>query len=92
MKKKTPEKPSVIAKIQAAVSAARLAGYTPWYSRLPARHRKTVQEIHLAWHAGEFGSRRSTAAKAISEILATLGIEIGRSGVEAWLRKRPDQL
>jgi hypothetical protein len=61
-------------------------GTQPWYRRLPAEHVDTVRAIHEAWHAGQLGTRRITAARVIAAKLERLGIQIGEQGVIHWLK------
>jgi|694.fasta_scaffold15985_6 hypothetical protein len=61
----------------------------PWWERAPREHAATLAAIHAAWHRGELGSRKSTAARAIASKLQTLDITIGSQGVLAWLRLPP---
>jgi hypothetical protein len=75
----------VIEEIAAAIPAG-TQGTPPWYTRVPPEQAETVRAIHEAWHQGRFGTRRITAARAISQKLNTLGITIGEQGVISWLK------
>jgi hypothetical protein len=75
----------IVAEIAAAIPAA-TQGPRPWWERVSDEHVATVKAIHDAWHAGAFGSRKSTAARVIADKLKTLGITIGEQGVLAWLK------
>jgi hypothetical protein len=75
----------LVAEIAASIPEVH-QGTRPWYERVPAEHDATVRAIHAAWHSGVFGTRKSTAARAISAKLATIGISIGEQGVIAWLK------
>ena len=83
MKTKTRD---LVAEIAAAIPPAR-PGSRPWWERAAEQHRETLAAIHAAWHRGEFGSRKVTAARVISRALAELGIRIGEQGVIAWLEQ-----
>lgn len=59
----------------------------PWWQRLTPEKRAMVAPILAAWKAGKFGTRRMTAARAISKTLTEHGIKIGAQGVLAWLQR-----
>jgi hypothetical protein len=77
-------KRDIVAEIAAAVPRNQ-HGLKPWHERVPAEHRELLRAIHAAWHAGEFGSKKITAARTISAKLSQLGISIGEQGVMNWL-------
>jgi hypothetical protein len=62
-------------------------GTRPWWERLDTKQGELVKAILAAWHAGTFGTRRRTAAKAIAQAIQRHGINIGEQGVDAWLRR-----
>ena len=79
------KKGSVVAEIAALVPQA-----TPksWEFRVADEHRETLDEIKAAYHAGQFGSSKSTAARAIAAWLKSHGIStVGYQGVLEWLAK-----
>lgn len=76
--------PSIVSRIAAAIPR-RHTGVRPWWERVDAEHVETLAAIHAAWHRGEFGPRKRTAARYISKALGELGIVIGEQGVETWL-------
>lgn len=76
----------LVAEIAAAIPPAR-PGSRPWWERAAERHAETLDAIHAAWHRGEFGARKITAARVISRALAELGITIGEQGVVSWLEQ-----
>jgi hypothetical protein len=78
----------IVAEIAAAVPR-NAHGSKPWHLRVPEEHRETLDAIHAAWHAGAFGTKKSTAARTISEKLRELSIVIGEQGVMAWLDLPP---
>lgn len=85
MKTKTRD---IVAEIAAAIPPA-TPGSRPWWERVPDQHAATIDAIHAAWHRGEFGVRKITAARIIAKALAEFGITIGEQGVLAWLRLPP---
>jgi len=79
------KKPSdIVAEIAAAVPRNQ-HGQLPWHVRSQAEHGDTLAAIHAAWHAGVFGQKKKTAARAIADKLKTMGITIGEQGVMNWL-------
>jgi hypothetical protein len=74
----------IIAEIKAAVPRNQ-HGLKPWYERAPREHQELLRAIHAAWHAGEFGAKKITAARTISAKLKELGISIGEQGIMNWL-------
>lgn len=72
--------------------AARQPGFAPWYRRVTPEQKEVVDTLHAAFHSGDLGVGVCSAAKSISKHLATIGITIGRNGVESWLRKTPEEL
>lgn len=59
-----------------------------WEYRVAEEHRSTLDQIKAAFAAGQFGSRKSTAAKAIAAWLKSNGIStVGYQGVLEWLEK-----
>jgi hypothetical protein len=61
------------------------SGFRPWWERVDADQAAMLEVIWLAWKAGTFGTKRLTAAKAISKAIAGRGISIGPQGVLRWL-------
>jgi hypothetical protein len=60
----------------------------PWWQKVAAQHRPTLDQIKEAWRAGTFGTAKSRAADAIANILGKHGIaSIGRQGVVTWLEQ-----
>lgn len=82
------KRPDIVAEIAAAIPR-RNQSNVPWWERTPAQHADTLAAIHDAWHRGDFGSRKITAARVISASLSQLGIAIGPQGVLAWLARPP---
>jgi hypothetical protein len=78
----------IVAEIARAIPSGR-PGSKPWWERTAPEHEDTLAAIHSAWHAGEFGPRRITAARVIAKTLNDMGIEIGEQGVIAWLKLAP---
>lgn len=78
----------IVAEIRAAIPPP-IPGSRPWWDRVPKEHHHTLEAIHAAWHRGEFGSRKITAARIIAKALAEFGITIGEQGVIAWLKQPP---
>ena len=74
----------IVAEIKAS-SPDSPQGARRWFERIPDELVETCDAIHAAWHDGEFGSRKRTAARSISAKLRALGIVIGEQGVLAWL-------
>lgn len=62
-------------------------GARPWWERVDQSQAAMLEEILKAWQSGVFGSKRRTAAKAISVALRKRGVDIGEQGVEAWLKR-----
>lgn len=83
-----PKTRDVVAEIAAAIPVKR-PGSRSWWERTGPEHADTLAAIHAAWHRGEFGSRRITAARVISKTLSDFGITIGEQGVIAWLNLPP---
>lgn len=63
------------------------SGARPWWERVDSSQASMLDEILKAWQSGAFGSRRRTAAKAISVALKSRGVDIGEQGVETWLKR-----
>ena len=84
-----PKTCDIVSKIAAAIPPARPGNNLPWWERVPPKHAATVDAIHAAWHRGEFGSRKITAARIIATALGELGITIGEQGVIKWLKLPP---
>ena len=79
---------NIVAEIAAAIPQAR-PGSRPWWERAAPEHAEMLAAIHAAWHRGEFGSRKITAARVISKSLAEFGVRIGEQGVISWLELPP---
>ena len=62
-------------------------GIRPWWERVDGKVAAALPEILEAWRAGEFGTRRRTAARAIAAWLVRHGVEIREQGVDLWLRR-----
>ena len=84
----TTKSRDIVAEIAAAIPQKR-PGSRAWWERAPAEHAETLTAIHAAWHRGELGSRKITAARVICRALADMGITIGEQGVIAWLELPP---
>lgn len=79
------KKTSVVAEIAAMVPDGVPKS---WEHRVSDEHRQTLEEIKAAYHAGQFGARKSTAARAISAWLRAHNIShVGYQGVLQWLAK-----
>jgi hypothetical protein len=78
----------IVAELQSEITLVP-SGSRPWWQRTPKEHAPTLAAIHAAWHRGELGNRKITAARAIAAKLQTLGITIGSQGVLAWLKLPP---
>jgi hypothetical protein len=57
-----------------------------WWMKLTDEQKAKIGPIRDAYHAGVFGKREITACRALSGVLAELGINIGPQGVKAWLK------
>lgn len=64
-------------------------GAKPWWERVDPQHQELLDAIHAAWHSGELGAKRLTAARGIVPMLAENGINIGEQGVITWLKLPP---
>jgi hypothetical protein len=62
-------------------------GVRPWWDRLDAKQAAMAAQIIEAWRAGTLGTKRRTAAKAISSTLQRHGVTIGVQGVDEWLKR-----
>jgi hypothetical protein len=78
-------KPEDVVREISANVPRKLHGTRPWWERASAEHRPVLAAIHAAWHAGEFGTKKITAARTISGKLREFGIVIGEQGVMNWL-------
>lgn len=78
----------IVAAIAAAIPQNR-PGSRPWWERAAPEHAATLEAIHAAWHRGEFGPRKITAARVIAKALAEFDINIGEQGVISWLELPP---
>lgn len=78
-------KPSVIDEIAAMIPER--TGSRPWHERVTPEQAAMLDEILAAWHAGAFGQKRRTAARAIAAALQRQGIDIGQQGVDSWLQR-----
>lgn len=78
-----PEKLDLVSEIVAALPTEHQV--RPWYRRLSQEQTAAIAPILEAWRTGRLGTKRITAARAISAKLTTLGIKIGPQGVAAWL-------
>ena len=59
-----------------------------WHERVAPEHAETLRDIREAWTSGRLGSKRITAARAISKTLNDRGIaKVGPQGVIAWLER-----
>lgn len=83
-----PQESDIVAAIARQIPSAR-PGSLPWWERTPPEHDSTLAAIHAAWHRGEFGPRRITAARVIAKQLREMGVQIGEQGVIAWLKLPP---
>ena len=77
--------PSIVSEIAALVPQQQ--GNRPWYEKVEPAQAELLGTILEAWKAGAFGTRRRTAARAISVVLNKHGIPIGEQGVEVWIRR-----
>jgi hypothetical protein len=60
----------------------------PWYERLPADALAELEEVKREHLAGTLNVTRTGLATTISAQLRLRGLsDVGRQGVEAWLRK-----
>lgn len=75
----------VVEEIKALMPKA--VGWRAWHERVAPEQQEMLDAILEAWRAGEFGRYRKTAATVISAYLARHGIEIGWTGVDAWLKQ-----
>jgi hypothetical protein len=78
----------IVAEI-AAKTAHPCHGTRPWWERAPAEHHDMLAAIHAAWHRGEFGTKKITAARTISAALREFGFTVGEQGVVTWLKLPP---
>lgn len=79
------DKPSVLDEVIAMLPQQ--SGNRPWHEKAPPEKQELLQTILEGWRSGAFGSRRRTACRAISAVLAKHGISIGEQGVEIWLKR-----
>ena len=80
---------SVVSDIQRLIP--KTSGNLPWWERHADEHGKLLAEILAAWRAGQFGTKRKTACRAISQYLTANGIAIGFQGVQEWLTRNQQQ-
>lgn len=66
-------------------------GVGPWWERVDETQAAMLADIHAGWRAGKFGTKKRTAARAISDYLGRHGITIGVQGVETWLTRNAGQ-
>ena len=60
----------------------------PWHERIPAEVLAELEELKREHLAGEINATRTALAITISTQLRLRGLsDVGRQGVEAWLRK-----
>ena len=60
----------------------------PWHERLPADVLAELEEVKREHRAGKLQGTRVALAITISEQLRLRGLsDVGRQGIEAWLRK-----
>lgn len=78
----------ILAELKAEIPAMP-SNNRPWWERAPREHAATLAAIHAAWHRGDLGARKITAARAIASKLNGLGITIGPQGVVSWLKLPP---
>lgn len=83
-----PKTRDIVAEIAASIVQTP-PGSRPWWQRVDQAHAPTLAAIHGAWHRGEFGARKRTAARIIAKKLGEFGITIGEQGVAAWLDVPP---
>lgn len=76
---------SLVEKIKASIP--QVTGHQPWYERVTPQQRAELASILKAWKAGQFGSKRRTAARWIAKNLADIGVSIGEQGVDTWLQR-----
>lgn len=59
-----------------------------WEHKVDKKHAGTIHEIKAAYQGGAFGSKKSTAARAIAKFLNDNRIStVGPQGVITWLAK-----
>lgn len=78
-------KPSIVDEVAALIPEN--PGVRPWWDRVDDTQAAMLEQIREAWRSGSLGTKRRTAARAISATLKRHGVEIGEQGVETWLKR-----